>query len=259
MPGGAFETHGGTSMAAPHVTGTWALLRQAAATATVDAILNGLRQTGRPVMDLRFGATEIVPGIRAFQALALLTGVSKPVPRLTAVTPSRIRAGQGPVTFTLNGSGFDAFTTAVWQGSPQFTTILNANQLQTTIAAADIVSSSALLSVSTPGPGGGTSMPLAVTIDSGAMLSASAAAAAPGDTLTATLGSGASAPNDWLALAQTGSPNTSYVQMIYVGLLPPNRQWTVTVPTTPGTYEFRMFLDNGFLRAATSQPVAVGP
>ena len=35
------------------------------------------------------------------------------------------------------------------------------------------------------------------------------------------------------------------------------RTWTVTVPPTPGPYEFRLFLDNGFVRAATSPTVTV--
>jgi hypothetical protein len=30
------------------------------------------------------------------------------------------------------------------------------------------------------------------------------------------------------------------------------------MPTTPGTYEFRLFLENGYTRAATSPPVTVG-
>jgi hypothetical protein len=33
----------------------------------------------------------------------------------------------------------------------------------------------------------------------------------------------------------------------------------VTVPTTPGTYQFRLFLNDGFVRAATSPTVTVTP
>jgi hypothetical protein len=35
------------------------------------------------------------------------------------------------------------------------------------------------------------------------------------------------------------------------------RTWTVTMPSTPGTYEFRLFLNNGYTRGATSPPVTV--
>jgi subtilisin family serine protease len=259
VPGGAYETLSGTSMAAPHVTGTWALLRQAAPAATVDDILNALRQTGRPVMDLRFGGTEIVPRIRAFQALASLTGVSKPLPTLTFVSPTRVRSGQGPITLTLVGTGFDAFTTAVWHGAPQSTTVLSATLLQTTIAASDITGATALVSVSTPGPGGGSSLAKSVTIDAAAMLSTNTPAATPGQTVTVTIGNGKVAPNDWLALAQTGASDRTYLQMIYAGSLAADRKWAVTMPMAAGTYEFRLFLDNGFARAATSPTVTVGP
>jgi len=52
-----------------------------------------------------------------------------------------------------------------------------------------------------------------------------------------------------------GSPNTSYLQWTYVGAGVSTRTWTVTMPTTPGTYEFRLLLNNGFTRAATSPTV----
>jgi hypothetical protein len=34
------------------------------------------------------------------------------------------------------------------------------------------------------------------------------------------------------------------------------KTWTVTVPS-PGTYEFRLFLNNGYTRAATSPTITV--
>jgi hypothetical protein len=37
-----------------------------------------------------------------------------------------------------------------------------------------------------------------------------------------------------------------------------NRTWTVTMPATPGQYEFRFFLNDGYQRSATSPPVIVG-
>src|SRR5262249_25683292 len=62
---------------------------------------------------------------------------------------------------------------------------------------------------------------------------------------------------DWIALASTSAPNTSYLQYVYVGAGVTTRTWTVTMPTTPGTYEFRLFLNNGYTRAATSPAVTV--
>jgi hypothetical protein len=73
-----------------------------------------------------------------------------------------------------------------------------------------------------------------------------------------TLTNGLGGASDWLALAATGAPNTSYLQWTYVGSSVTTRTWTVTMPTTPGTYEFRLFPNNGFTRAATSPTVSVG-
>jgi len=35
------------------------------------------------------------------------------------------------------------------------------------------------------------------------------------------------------------------------------RTWTFTMPNTPGTYEFRLFPNNGYTVAATSPPITV--
>jgi hypothetical protein len=57
-PGGAFANLFGTSMAAAHVSGAWAVARQAFPAASVDEILAGLRNTGRPIFDPGNGLTK---------------------------------------------------------------------------------------------------------------------------------------------------------------------------------------------------------
>src|SRR5204863_291244 len=79
-----------------------------------------------------------------------------------------------------------------------------------------------------------------------------ATSAAAGTSVTVTLTGGAGGSSDWLALAATGAPNTSYLQWTYVGTGVTTRTWTVTVPATAGTYEFRYFLGGGYSLAATS-------
>src|SRR5206468_12081697 len=62
----------------------------------------------------------------------------------------------------------------------------------------------------------------------------------------------------WLALAGAGAPDASYVQWTYVGSGVTTRAWTVAIPAA-GTYEFRLFLDSGYTRGATSPPVTIVP
>lgn len=63
-PGGVYGTGSGTSLAAPHVAGAWAVMKQAYPEAGVDSILELLRLTGKPVADTREGAGgRVVPRI----------------------------------------------------------------------------------------------------------------------------------------------------------------------------------------------------
>src|SRR5204862_7037572 len=115
---------------------------------------------------------------------------------------------------------------------------------------------SAQVSVVTPPPGGGTSGSLTFSIVPAPTLSVSATTVGSGASLTATLTGGLGGANDWIALAPTSAPNTSYVAYTYIGSGVTTRTWTVTAPA-PGTYEFRLFLNNGYVRAATSPAVTV--
>ncbi len=57
VPGGAYASSNGTSMAAPHVAGAWALLRQRSPAIGVDTALRLLRDTAHPVDDTRSGGS----------------------------------------------------------------------------------------------------------------------------------------------------------------------------------------------------------
>lgn len=69
VPGGGFGTLSGTSMAAPHVAGAWAILKQAHPEATVAKILTALQDTGKLVKDGRKGGKVTKPRIRIAEAL----------------------------------------------------------------------------------------------------------------------------------------------------------------------------------------------
>ena len=73
VPGGAFASFNGTSMATPHVAGAWALMEQANPTASVTSILTALKNTGVPVTDTRTGGTVTTPRICLAAAAGLTT------------------------------------------------------------------------------------------------------------------------------------------------------------------------------------------
>ena len=60
-----------------------------------------------------------------------------------------------------------------------------------------------------------------------------------------------------LAFASSSAANGTYITFTYIGAGTTTRTWTVTAPATPGTYEIRLFLNNGYTRVATSPPVIV--
>lgn len=84
---GGFGNKSGTSMAAPHVTGAWALIKAGVPSACVDQVLNALSTTGTGILDERNGITK--PRIDVALALASLAvstgsdGIRSPCPGQT--------------------------------------------------------------------------------------------------------------------------------------------------------------------------------
>ena len=77
----------------------------------------------------------------------------------------------------------------------------------------------------------------------------------PGGSVTVTLADSPGGTYDWLALAEVGAPTNFYDAFTYVGAGVTTRDWTVTMPSTAGDYEFRLFLDNGYALEAVSETV----
>ena len=88
-------------------------------------------------------------------------------------------------------------------------------------------------------------------------LTVEVSSASPGEAVTVTLANGYGGTGDWLGLAAVGAPDTSYLQWNYVGDGVTDRTWTVNMPSASGDYEFRLFRDYGYTRAATSTAVTV--
>jgi hypothetical protein len=88
------------------------------------------------------------------------------------------------------------------------------------------------------------------------VLAVSATSVAPGSPVTVTLTNGFGGAGDWIGFANATAPDTSVIDYVNVGTNVTTRTWTVTVPTTgSGSYQFRLFRDGGYVRAATSPTV----
>jgi len=77
----SYENRSGTSMAAPHVAGACALIKQAKPTATVTGILSALQTTGKGIKSFCDYYTTAIPRIQVDKAITLLAGkiiISKP-------------------------------------------------------------------------------------------------------------------------------------------------------------------------------------
>jgi subtilisin family serine protease len=257
IPGDDYAPLSGTSMASPHVAGAWAVMRQAVPSASIDDLLAAFRNTGQPVTDTRDYApgTTTVPRIRMFAALASLGPITSPAPSLSSVTPLTARAGL-PATLTLTGSGFNALSVVRWNGVDVPTVADSITQLTAQVPAAMVQLGTAQVTVFNPAPGGGTSAALPVEVMPPPSLSVSATSIGPGANITVTLTNGFGGHFDWLALAPAGGADGTYIASSFVPDGVFNTTWTLQAPTTAGSYEFRLFLNNGFVRVATS-PVFV--
>lgn len=97
VPGGGHQSLRGTSMAAPHVAGCWAILKQSQPGASVDQVEQVLKATGLPVRDWRNGITK--PRLDCKAALDSLVprqGTNAPDLQISAlsVTPVNAIAGE---------------------------------------------------------------------------------------------------------------------------------------------------------------------
>jgi subtilisin len=81
VPGTTYQYWSGTSMAAPHVAGAWAVLKSKAPSAGVADILAALNASGVMITDTRNGVVK--PRIQVDAGLPFLDGLSTPTPTYT--------------------------------------------------------------------------------------------------------------------------------------------------------------------------------
>ncbi len=116
--GGPGQRLSGTSMAAPHVAGAWAVLKSKLPSASVDQILAALRSTGKAVTDYRNGIT--VPRIRVDAAVDSLSGPDTTPPVITIDQPtadSSWTTDRSPVNISGAASDNVGVTQVIWSNN----------------------------------------------------------------------------------------------------------------------------------------------
>ncbi|MEX2539649.1 MAG: S8 family serine peptidase, partial [Actinomycetota bacterium] len=103
VPGGGFAFFNGTSMATPHVTGAFSLMKQRFPSMTVQQKLDALKATGVAVTDTRANPSFKTPRIRIAQASNLLDGLVYEDLGVPNFSVSSDADGGSPVVFTIPG------------------------------------------------------------------------------------------------------------------------------------------------------------
>ena len=118
---------------------------------------NRLGSIFQPVLLVRFGSADS-PMVVNLQG----TGVpqaNKPVPQIIdPLQPITATPGNSAFNLQVTGTGFTAGSVVNWGGSPRVTKYMNKSHLNATILKADVANpGTASITVTNPGPGGGTS------------------------------------------------------------------------------------------------------
>src|SRR5262249_50317044 len=91
--------------------------------------------------------------------------IVNPTPVLSSLSTSSVPEGSGAFILTLNGSGFLSNSTVQWNNTSLGWVPPSATQIQVMVPAALLTTvGTAKLTVTNPGPGGSTSLPLTFTI-----------------------------------------------------------------------------------------------
>jgi subtilisin family serine protease len=102
VPGGGYATFSGTSMAAPHVAGAWAVLKSRMPTASVTDVETALTSTGLPIADAANARTW--PRIRVGAAVTSMP-LGPPIVTGLIASPALPQPANVPITWTARAVG----------------------------------------------------------------------------------------------------------------------------------------------------------
>ncbi|GEM_PF-3422242 len=102
VPGNGYAEKTGTSMAAPHVTGAFAILRNMDSSLSVDEIADLLKTTGKPITDSRNGITKARIDFELIQTYTL--SFSKEGTGMGSVTSHDLKINCGTTCFSQSAS-----------------------------------------------------------------------------------------------------------------------------------------------------------
>jgi len=111
VPGGEYASWDGTSMAAPHIAGAFAVLRsKSGQAATVDDLLDAIKESGVSILDTRNGMR--FPRVQIDRALDALDAGATPTPTATVTRTSPPTATQTPAPMATSTSTPPPYTFA---------------------------------------------------------------------------------------------------------------------------------------------------
>ena len=96
----------------------------------------------------------------------IVVDVNSPIPTISGISPRNVPPGMAAMV-TISGSGFEANSVALWNGSARPTTFVSSTTLQVALSASDLQNQgTGSLSVSNPAPAASMSSPTTLTVTS---------------------------------------------------------------------------------------------
>jgi uncharacterized protein (TIGR03437 family) len=115
-----------------------------------------------------FPVTVVNPGVGGATSAPLnftVQATGNPLPAITNLSPPSAAVGSGPLTLTINGTGFMATSSVAFNGVAHTAAFVSSTQLTITLDSSDLANAGTFAVVVTnPPPGGGTSIPASFTV-----------------------------------------------------------------------------------------------